>query len=161
MAYWDISTAFYSGKSLFIGDLVTIGSSIRFKPDGLIMYLINPTDETIYQYTLSTAWDITTAIYSGKCLDVGKQDGTPQDISFNLDGSLMYMLGDSNDTVFQYNLVRKIHTPWDISSATYTRITLDISGQDPHPYGLFFNSDGTKFYALGITYRGIFQYNLS
>ncbi|GAH26593.1 unnamed protein product, partial [marine sediment metagenome] len=161
MAYWDISTAFYSGKSLFIGDLVPNGSSIRFKPDGLIMYLVDVLDQTIYQYTLSIAWDITTAVYSGKCFDVGRQDGIPRDISFNPDGSIMYMLGDSNKTVFQYDLGFKKHTPWDISSAKYTRITLDISDQDPHPWGLFFNSYGTKFYTLGAYYRGIFQYNLS
>ncbi|GAI28126.1 unnamed protein product, partial [marine sediment metagenome] len=93
MAYWDISTAFYSGKSLFVGDLVPNGSSIRFKPDGLIMYLVNTSDQTIYQYTLSIAWDITTAVYFRKYLKVWKQDSFPQDLSFNLDGSIMYMLG--------------------------------------------------------------------
>ncbi|MBA7548257.1 hypothetical protein ES705_40708 [subsurface metagenome] len=161
MTYWDISTAFYSGKSLFIGDLVSFGSSIRFKPDGLIMYLLGSIDTTIYQYTLSIAWDITTSVYSGKYFDVGRQDGNLQDISFNPDGSIMYMLGYNNITVFQYDLSSKKHTPWDISTAKYNRINLDISEVNVHPMGLFFSSDGTKFYISDLYYRAVFQYTLS
>ncbi|GAI57580.1 unnamed protein product, partial [marine sediment metagenome] len=141
--------------------MVPFGNSIRFKPDGLIMYLINETDQTIYQYTLSIAWDITTAIYSGECLDVGRQDDYPQDISFNSDGSIMHMIGEGTVTVFRYDSIVKKGTPWDISSYKYNRINLDISDTDREPWGLFFNPDGTKFYTLGTYYRGIFQYNLS
>ncbi|MBA7555581.1 hypothetical protein ES705_48252 [subsurface metagenome] len=161
MAYWDISTAVYSGKSLYVGDLSTYGRSIRFKPDGLIMYLVDDTYNTIYQYTLSIAWEIFSAVYSGKCLAVGRQDDQPQDLSFNSDGSIMYMLGEETLTIFQYNSIVKKDTPWDISSYKYNRITLDISDTDREPFSLFFNPDGTKFYTLGTYYRGIFQYNLS
>ena len=99
MTYWDISTAFYSGKSLYVGDLSYHGSTIRFKPDGLIMYLLDYYSNIIYQYTLSISWDITTAVYSGKYFDLGKQDSNTQDISFNPDGSIMYMLGKYTLTV--------------------------------------------------------------
>jgi sugar lactone lactonase YvrE len=161
MTYWDISTAFYSGKSLFIGPIYPTGNSIRFKPDGLIMYLVHTIDTTIYQYILSIAWDITTAVYSGKYFDVGKQDGEPQDISFNPDGSIMYMLGNDNDTVFRYDLNGKKHSPWDISSSVYNRIKLDISYPNIYPWGLFFSSDGTKFYTLCTDENTIHQFNLS
>ncbi|MBA7558233.1 hypothetical protein ES705_51028 [subsurface metagenome] len=171
MTYWDISTAFYSGKSRSIGWLVSIGRSIRFKPDGLIMYLVSGIDTTIYQFTLSIPWDITTAVYSEKYLDVGKQDGSPQDISFNLDGSILYMLGDSNDTVFQYDLTGKktknpkppsppLSTPWDISSFVYNRIKLDISSLTTHLFGLFFSSDGTIFYTLDPNIDTVYQFTL-
>ncbi len=125
------------------------------------MYLVNDPPEIIYQYTLSIAWDITTAIYSGKYFDLGKQDANPADIFFNPDGSIMYMLGNDNDTVFQYGLNGKKQSPWDISSLFYKRIKLDISAQNTDPWGFFFSPDGTKFYTLDTFNDMIYQYNLS
>ncbi len=161
MTYWDISTAFYSGKSFYIGSQSTSTLSFCFKPDGFIMYIIDYYTNIIFQYNLSVPCDISTAVYSGKSFDVGKQDSESIAISFNPDGSIMYMLGHDNNTVFRYDLNGKKHTPWDISSAVYNRIKLDVSAQNYYSEGLFFSSDGSKFYTLDSQDNTIHQYNLS
>ncbi|GAI75775.1 unnamed protein product, partial [marine sediment metagenome] len=161
MTYWDISTAFYSGKSFYIGSQSTSGLSVCFKPDGFIMYIVDYFNTTIFQYTLSIPWDISTAVYSGKSLDVGKQDSESVAISFNPNGSIMHMLGHYNNTVFRYNLNGKKHTPWDVSSAVYSRIKLDVSAQNHYSEGLFFSSDGSKFYTLASQTNTVYQYTLS
>lgn len=161
MAYWDISTAVYSGNSFYVGDHPTFGISMRFKPDGLIMYILDRYLFNIYQYTLSIAWDITTAVYSGKSFSVKRQDDSPADFSFKPDGSIMYMIGRNTNTVYQYDLSSKKNTPWDISSAKYNRIKLDVSVQITRSGGLFFSPDGTKFYFLDTSSTTHYQYNLS
>ncbi len=161
MAYWDIDTAVYSGKSLYIGGLIIGGHGIFFKPDGLIVYIADTSEEYLLQFTLSVAWDIDTAVYSGKYLDVGKQDGYPSDLFFKPDGAILYMLGNDNDTVFQYDLLYSKHTAWDISTAHYDKLNLDISAQNSFPWGFFFNFDGSKFYTLDTLNDTTHQYNLS
>ncbi|MBA7524654.1 hypothetical protein ES705_16795 [subsurface metagenome] len=172
MAYWDIDTAVYSGKSLYIGSLITGVNGLFFKPDGLIVYISDFSESTLYQFTLSVAWDIDTAVYSGKSLDVVRQDGYPSDLFFKPDGAILYMLGNDNDTVFQYDLSSSKNIkrakppspgpiPWDISTAEYNKVKLDISAQNTYPWGFFFNSDGSKFYTLDTSNDTIHEYNLS
>lgn len=161
MAYWDIDTAVYSGKSLYIGSFITSVTGMFFKPDGLIVYFSDVSEEYLFQLALSVAWDINTAVYSGKFLDVGKQDGYPSDLFFKPDGSILYMLGNNNDTIFQYDLLYSKKTVWDIPTAHYDRVKLDISAKNTYPWGFFFNSDGSKCYTLDTLNDTIHEYNLS
>jgi len=77
------------------------------------MYVMGTANDTIYQYSLSTAWDLSTASYASKSFAVSKQDSTPQEMYLTPDGSKLMIIGQTTDSVFQYTL----STPWDISSA--------------------------------------------
>ena len=52
----------------------------------------------------STAWDVSTASYDGKYKDVSSEDEAPRGVFFKPDGSKMYVMGTSNDTVYQYSM---------------------------------------------------------
>ena len=59
---------------------------IAFNNDGTIMYYIGNTDNEIYVYTLSTAFDLSTATFNdingdGSGFDISGQDTTPQYLS--------------------------------------------------------------------------------
>jgi hypothetical protein len=41
-----------------------------FKPDGLLFYVLGRDTDKIYQYSMSTAWDMSTASYTGISLSV-------------------------------------------------------------------------------------------
>ena len=74
-----------------------------FNPDGTKFWITDITSDTLYEYDLSTAWDISTGSYSGNSLSLGSQDGTPLGGAFKSDGSKMYLAGDATNTIYQYS----------------------------------------------------------
>ena len=101
---WDVSTATYASKSVSVSsqDSYTVG--LAFSSDGLAMYVVGQVHYKIYQYTLSTAWDVSTASYASKSVSVSSQDTAPYSPSFSSDGLAMYIVGDSHNTIYQYTI---------------------------------------------------------
>jgi DNA-binding beta-propeller fold protein YncE len=154
---FDLSTASYEAVSFSFSAQDANPSDIAFNNDGSKMYMLGLTNDTVYQYTLSTPFDLATASYDSVSFSVAGQDATPFGIAFNNDGSKMYILGFSNDTVFQYTL----STPFDLSTASYDNISFSVAAQDTQPFDIAFNSDGSKMYMVGITNDSVYQYTLS
>lgn len=137
---WDLVNAAYNSVSF----AHTVGGvyGVFFRPDGLRMYII--TFATVYQFTLSVAWDLSTATTAGMLsFSVAGQDSFPHDLFFKSDGTAMYVTGAQNNRVYQYVL----GTAWDLSTATAVGlITSPVYSQASFPSGLFIKSDGTKLY---------------
>lgn len=154
---WDLSTASYASKSLTTDD--SSPRDFTFKPDGTKVYFCGTTNDTTYQYSLSTAWDISTATTDNKSFSSSTQDGSPVGIKFKNDGSKVYIVGATNDTIYQYSL----STAWDISTASYDSVSFDLSTQQTSPQGIEFNPDGTTFFVPSIESgnRRIYKYTLS
>jgi len=78
---------------------------------------------------------------------------------FKPDGTKMYVVGSSSDTVHQYSL----STPWDISTTSYDSVSynLNSSGYVPIPSDIFFKPDGTKMWVVDYSSSVIRQYSLS
>lgn len=153
---FDLSTASYDSKSF---DLSTQSSNvfgIAFKSDGTKMYIAGTTSDVVYQYTLSTAWDVSTASYDSVSFSVASQDGFPTGVRFKTDGTKMFVSGAVSDSVYQYSL----STAWDISTASYDSQSVSVSGS-VNLGGFTFNSDGTKLFMGGDTYSVVLQYDLS
>ncbi len=140
---WNISTAVYLRQfSVASQDIVPVG--LFFKDDGLVMYVVGAVSRMIYQYQLSTAWDISTSTYSmptTKYLSLASApQRSAQDLFFSPDGLNMYIMGADPQRVQQYTL----STAWAVSTASYTRFIGAATGAA----GLFFKPDGTKMYVL-------------
>jgi len=56
---------------------------------------------------------INTATYASLSKSVSAQEATPYGLAFSPDGTKMYIVGQTNDTVYQYTL----STPWNVSTA--------------------------------------------
>jgi len=128
---------------------------LAFKPDGGQLYVVGKGNDSVYQYSLSTAFDISTASFS-QSFDVTPQDRDPTGLVFKPDGSQLYVVGEVNDSVFQYGL----STAYDISSASFSQ-SFDVSTQDPRPEDPAFNSDGSQLYVVGSNTETVYQYSLS
>lgn len=158
---WDIGTATYDTSYDASATLTTIGGSdLAFGDSGSKMYI--PTgspDGVIYQFTLSTPWDVSTASYASKSYDPTTQEGSPQAIYLKSDGTAFYLLGAFQDTVFEYSL----STAWDISTASYTSDSVQVRplGVANTPVGLAFNPDGTRFMVVDQGTNTVYQYSLS
>lgn len=133
----------------------TAMSSIRFKPDGLKMYTIGDTNNKVYEYNLSLAWDVTTVAFL-QDFSLATQDTSPQGVFFKSDGLKMYVTGNQNDKVYEYDL----GVAWDVTSAVILQ-DFTVSGQDGFPFDIFFKSDGLKMYLIGSTNDSIYEYSLS
>ena len=54
----------YDSKSFSASSQTSGIQGITFKTDGTVMYILSTPDDRVYQYTLSTAWDVSTASYA-------------------------------------------------------------------------------------------------
>jgi len=150
---YDVSTASYNSATFSTSAQLSNMGDITFSSDGTKMYLIG-SNYTIYQYTLGTAWDITSLSYDSKSFSVSSQDTTTDGIVISSDGTKIFVTGGNNDKVFEYTL----GTAYDISTAVYS-VDFSIASQETDPKSITFNSDGTKFYILGISSDTVYQYS--
>ena len=150
---WDISSASYV-QNLSVSSQDGFPTGIAFKDDGTRMYVLGRNGSDVNEYSLSTAWDISSASYTQN-FSVASQEATPHGIAFKPDGSLMYVVGDSSFNVNEYSL----STPWDISSASYVQ-NLSVSSQDGGPQSVAFKDDGTRMYMLGNYNDAVYEYSL-
>jgi len=154
---FDLSTASYDSVSFSVATEDTSPRDIAFNTDGTKMYMVGNSNGSVYQYTLSTAFDLSTASYDSVSFSVATEDTDPLGIAFNTDGTKMYILGNSNDSVFQYTL----STAFDLSTASYDSVSFSVATEDTTPLGIAFNTDGTKMYILGNSNDSVYQYTLS
>ena len=149
----NLETASYDTVSRDISPQVFSALSLAFSADGQKFYASDNGNDNIEQFSLSVAWDLSTASYDSVTLDVA--DGTPRQMAFSPDGLKMIYVGGGDDRAYQHNL----STPWDLSSATSGGF-LAVSAQDSSPNGVAFNADGSKMFVCGGSSSRIYQYNL-
>lgn len=150
---WDISTASYSSKSYAQTESTNI-SGLTFNSTGTKMYISDITGSAVYQYTLSTAWDVSTASYDSVSLSIAEGSTTPLTMTFNDDGTRLFTL-DNLEFVFQYNLT----SAYDLSTASYSGTSYTLTQDASQNYGIAFKSDGTKMYITGATSDVVYQYS--
>ena len=154
---YDISTASYDSVSFSFASQATESFGMAFNNSGTKVYILGYTSATLYQYSLSTAFDISTTSYDSVSFSVASQAADPVGMAFNNDGTKMYVCEDVAGILYQYSL----STAFDLSTASYASVSFDISDQDIFPRGLTFNDDGTKMYLVGNSNDSIYQYSLS
>jgi len=105
---WDITTLSYT--TAFSTSSQDGGSAeVDFSGDGTKMFLMGVSQSgtavrgIIYQYDLSTAWDISSASYSNTSFSINSQEIYGEGMCFGDAGKTMYIVGSNNDTVYQYS----------------------------------------------------------
>ena len=154
---FNVSTASYDSVSFSLSGLQNLPYGGTFNADGTKMYTIGFSSDSVLQHSLSTAFDLSTASYDSVSFSVASQDTVPYTVVFNTDGTKMYIIGNTSDSVHQYSL----STGFDLSTASYDSVSFSISSQDTTPIGMFFNTDGTKMYVAGGANDSVYQYSLS
>jgi len=159
---FDVSTASYvSGNNLDVSSETGYPTAIKFKSDGTKLYVVSNTavdggTETIFQYGLSTAWDLSTASYDSVSADLRTYETNANGIDFKPDGTKMFITGSSGDAVDEFSL----STAWDLSTLSHDYV-FSVSSQEAFPAGLAFSDDGTKMFISGYVGQAIFKYNLT
>ena len=150
---FDVSTAsFTDAFSLSAQD--TYPDGIAFNTDGTKMFITGETNDNVYEYALSTGFDVSTASFTD-AFDVSGEDGMPWGLTFNADGTKMFVVGAQADEVDEYAL----STGFDVSTASFTSV-FSVASQDNTPTGIAFNTDGTKMFVLGKGSRNVNEYTV-
>ena len=154
---YNLAGASYDSVSFSVASQDATPFGITFNNDGTKMYMVGLSTKVVYQYSLSTAFDLSTASYNSVSFSVASQDASPRGIVFNTNGTKMYMAGASTSNVFQYSL----STAFDLSTASYDSVSFNAFNPGVNPaYSLAFNNAGTKMYVAGGT-GSVYQYSLS
>jgi DNA-binding beta-propeller fold protein YncE len=156
---WNISTAtFVRVQSFAFTTGEALSTGIYFDSTGTRVYTTGSGSDNVYQYSLATAWNISTVSYV-RAKSVSAQDTSPQDVFFKPDGKTMYVLGQVGGVGVSPGLLQyTLSTAWDISTATFTRFK-PTETEENTATGFTFKPDGTKMYIVGTKNR-VFQYSL-
>ena len=152
---FDLSTASYDSVSFNVSSQASTAFGLAFNNNGTKMYIVSFGNDTIYQYSLSSAFNLSTASYDSVSLSVNAQEAAPAGMTFNNDGTKMYIVGENGDEVNQYGL----STAFDLSTASYDNIAFSLSGQDSTPADIAFSNDGTKMFMVGYNTDAVYQYS--
>ena len=152
---FDISTASYD--SLFsVHSQDTNPRGLAFNNDGTKMFVAGWKNQRVFEYHLTTGFDISTASYDSN-LSISSNAGGSNGLAFNSDGTKMFVnAANSSDEVVEYTL----STGFDVSTASYDSSFVTQS-QDTSPQGLAFSNDGKKMFVAGDTGDDINEYTLS
>jgi len=131
-------------------------TGVTFNNDGTKMFVSGNTGNDVGEYSLTTAFDVSTATFVGR-FEVVNQDNNPSDVAFNNDGTKMFVTGFTGDNVYEYTL----STGFDLTSTVSFVDSFDVSGQETEPGGLTFNNDGTKMFMVGENSKKVNEYTLT
>ena len=152
---FDVSTASYV-DAFSIASQENLPASLSFNNKGDKMFVAGNTGDDINEYTLTTAWDVSTASYDSN-FDLSGQLNEAFGVAWNNEGTKMFIADAGNgDDINEYTLT----TAFDVSTASFVD-ALDVSGQDSRVCGIRFNTDGTKLFVTGFVNDYINEYNLS
>jgi len=140
-------------------DLST-GNVFDYTPTDNATFAFSNAGETEHSFVLSVVGaEVGASVSSASYLQsfsVSSQENVPYGIFIRPDGTKMYIVGESGDDVNEYDL----STAWDISTASYVQ-NFSVAAQDTTPTDVFFKTDGTKMYVLGLSGDDVNEYNLS
>jgi sugar lactone lactonase YvrE len=145
--------------NLDINSQDTVANDLFFKPDGTKMYIVGQTNDRVYEYTLGTAWDVTTAS-NVAAINISTQDITPSGLFFKPDGTKMYVIGGTSDRVFEYTL----NTPWQVNTASNVGASVATTSggtSETNPSGLIFRPDGSSYYIVGTSASRVKRYDMT
>jgi len=153
---FDMSTFTSTSTATVFNTERNLVTSSEFSSDGTKLYTTSSFIDEVYQYTLSTPFDVSTASFDNLTFYYGDQEDQAKNIVFNTDGTNMFINGSDSERLYQYTLT----TPFDISTASYNNVSLDLTTESGGPSSVFFNDDYSKMYVMGRDNDNVYQYSL-
>lgn len=139
---WQLNSATLDANNFVTTAQDGTPRAIDFNSTGNLMFLAADDNDSVYQYSLTTPWDVSTAEYTNKSLQL-PNTSSRTDLSFTPDGKYLYVL--TANILREYELTSN----WDISTA----ISTGVSGTFPFAigtvYGFYIKPDGSRIYTVG------------
>ena len=156
---YTVSTGFDLSSTVTFVDSYTVTecpnpTAVKFNADGTKMFDTGVGNSNVHEYALSTGFDVSTAGFTQtKVITV---DNDMFGLDFKPDGTKMYLTGNQNDKIYEFNL----SSAFDISTASFVQDVYVIPIDD-EPFGIEFNTDGSRLFIVGTKGNGVDEYTLT
>lgn len=128
-------------------------SDWHWKSDGTSFHAVDRSADAVYNYSLTTAFDASTAT-QGTSKSISSFDINPRGIALNPEGTIMIVCGDGNNKLFEFDL----STAFDVTSWSSSSDDFTLNGSNLTSRGILWNDDGTELYVLNSGPTQIFAY---
>ena len=133
-----------------------IATGVVFNLDGTKMYISGMSQNRVYEFDLTTGFDISTATRNSNECNHQPKDEDVVDLRLNSDGTKLFIVGSENDIILEYSLT----TAYDVSTCSYENTFFSGDGLDPR--SMAFNTNGTKLFIYDQTGNySVKQYSLN
>ena len=153
--------ASFDNLSFSVASQETNPTGLAFNLDGTKMFVVGTANDTVFEYDLATGFDLTSGnvSYSTDSASVAGQSTNPTDVTFNSDGTKMFILETTANKVFEYDLA----TGFSMASGnvSFSNDSFSLASQLTSPRGMTFNSDGTKMFVVELATDTVFEYDLA
>jgi hypothetical protein len=150
---FDVSTASYV-DSFSVSAQETEPRGIAFNADGTKDVYRWANRRCRKRVQLSTGFSVSTSTFVD-AFSISAQESIPTGLTFNTNGTKMFIIGQSGDDVNEYSLT----TGFDVSTASYTQ-AFSVSAQETSPTGLTFNTNGSKMFIVGQQNDTVYEYTV-
>jgi len=160
---YDISTASHETQLPF-DDTDDEPNGFDFNNDGTMLYITGSENESMYQFSLNVAFDLSEGVNLLRTVDLeglhdtntpSEGEDEPFNIEFNLDGTRMFVVGTKGNDINQYTL----SIGFNISTASFDG-GLNLNTEAANPSGVAFSNSGLKMYIVGDTSDEVNEYHL-
>ena len=148
---------------------VATPSAIRFNRDGTKLYLLDRSDDKIYQWTLHVPYVLgrgtSVCTYDGVSGELTAPDPQLRSFDWTPDGKGIFTCGTSNDTIAFWT----VSTPYDVTNTITYQHAFDTTSLDNDPweirvincYNKGDGSPGYKLHMLGVGAKKIFEFDIN
>lgn len=145
-------------------------NALEVSPNGRYLYCGGTGKDSILQFTMGTAWNVTqypnnTTFSAGyeqlnkrlnNIFALGTADSYQRGCEFNGDGTKFYLVGYGDDNIMQFSL----SSAYEVGSQSYDGY-YNLGGDgNTSPYNMRWNNDGTKFFVCDQVDK-IIEYSVS
>jgi hypothetical protein len=137
--------------------------SFRFNSDGTKCYVLDGTDDRIYQWSLATPYvlgrGLTVMTYDGVSSSLTSSDPALKGFDFTPDGKAIFTCGNSTDTIGHFTL----STPFDVTSTVTFMAAIDTTSFEsvPEDVRVVNTPNGYKLHFLGSGSDKIFEMDIN
>lgn len=135
------------------GDLLT---GMSFNDDGSKLFIADRRSDDVFEFDLSTNYDVSTAGAVVNNLVISGENNV-RAISFNDDGTELYVIGSSGDDVNTFPL----SSSYDLSSVGTSSNHALPGSPDNVPQAILIDNNGTTFWVAGSNDDEVKEYTLS
>jgi len=156
---WDTSTVVWEKRFQIGNDTESSLRTLSFKPDGTRMFTGGPNQGKIRAYILANPWDLTSGVsLEAVSADLKTSSDTDfRNTQFDATGSIMYIMGNTNNNIHKYTL----STPWDVTTLSSTSTEYDTGSRFSNMRGFIFAASFTKLFVTddNSSTNTIFEYS--
>ena len=153
---FDLDTWRYDFTEVRLG----AGSRGCYNNDGTKFFYVGQGADSIFSVTLTKPYNLNYRTGDYEQRYVGSIEASPQTVQFNPDGTRMYFVGTSTDSIRQCVCSNAFSFTGISFTGTGTDI-MSVSSQETGPTFFTFNDDGTFLYVSGFNGDDINEYSLS